>query len=771
MKAKKIWALLVVMSVLSGTGVSVLAEVQGDEQYTAASEETQPMEEAQKEEEYDWRIDAGRNILTPGTDETALNFAWYSEEKGTPAVKIGTKQDLSDAVVYTGTATDIDKTTDNESGAGKTYVASNKVTTGEGAIAENTTYYYSYTSDSGENAKWSEVYTYKSHGFKNFQTILVGDPQIGASGSSGQGTVDDQNIANDLSGWQKTLGKAEEIAPDASFILSAGDQIDYSSPNKYYIRELEFAGFSFPEQLRSLPISTTIGNHESLGDDYQYHYNNPNASELGATNSGGDYYYSYGDVLFIILNSNNRNIAEHTALMNQAAASHSDAKWKVVMFHYDIYGSGEPHSDVDGANLRTIFAPLMDQFDIDICLTGHDHSYARTYQIVDGKAIDYGQTSVVDPDGTLYIAAGSASGSKYYNLNQVKQYYIAERNNTKNPTFSVIDFSENSFTIKTYDNDGNKYAGDFTIEKTENKASLLSLLSEAESAKSEDYTKKSYQAYQDAAEEARKFLETEKDEVPSELTENYDSSIQGNNDKDPLNYYGYAQGEYRAEENTRLKTGYVPFLDKTMDNSQGVTNAAVYQNLYTSLVNAKENLIKAEFTYKDVKEGEWYYEGVKDMLLREIMTGLNKESFGASEKLSRAQFLTALYRMAGSPEVTEKTTFTDVDENEWYGDAVVWGVSEGVVSGYNPTTFGPEDEISREQMVTMLYRFVKPEYKMSDALRDFKDGTAISAFAEEAMAWAVDERMIQGKEDGTLAPAEGAYRVEAAVMLSRYLNS
>ena len=111
------------------------------------------------------------------------------------------------------------------------------------------------------------------------------------------------------------------------------------------------------------------------------------------------------------------------------------------------------------------------------------------------------------------------------------------------------------------------------------------------------------------------------------MTENYDSSIQGNNDKDPLNYYGYAQGEYRAEENTRLKTGYVPFLDKTMDNSQGVTNAAVYQNLYTSLVNAKENLIKAEFTYKDVKEGEWYYEGVKDMLLREIMTGLNTVSY------------------------------------------------------------------------------------------------------------------------------------------------
>ena len=103
------------------------------------------------------------------------------------------------------------------------------------------------------------------------------------------------------------------------------------------------------------------------------------------------------------------------------------------MFHHDIYGSGQPHSDVDGANLRTIFAPLMDQYDIDVCLTGHDHSYARTYQIIDGKAIDYGNEEAVNPDGTLYIAAGSASGSKFYELNAVQQYYIAERNNTPTP--------------------------------------------------------------------------------------------------------------------------------------------------------------------------------------------------------------------------------------------------------------------------------------------------------------------------------------------------
>ena len=95
-------------------------------------------------------------------------------------------------------------------------------------------------------------------------------------------------------------------------------------------------------------MATTIGNHESKGTDYKFHYNNPNSDDnLGSTNSGSDYYFSYGDVLFISLNSNNRNTVEHKELLKKAVASHKDAKWKVVMFHHDIYGSGQPHSDTD----------------------------------------------------------------------------------------------------------------------------------------------------------------------------------------------------------------------------------------------------------------------------------------------------------------------------------------------------------------------------------------------------------------------------------------
>ena len=101
--------------------------------------------------------------------------------------------------------------------------------------------------------------------------------------------------------------------------------------------------------------------------------------------------------------------------MQQAEESHKECQVKIVMFHHDIYGAGSPHSDVDGANLRILFAPLMDEFDVDVCLTGHDHSYARTYQILDGKVIDTegvgeGASNAVNPEGTLYIAAGSATG-------------------------------------------------------------------------------------------------------------------------------------------------------------------------------------------------------------------------------------------------------------------------------------------------------------------------------------------------------------------------
>ena len=479
--------------------------------------------------------DSSRIILTPGKTAKDLGFAWYSQKKGEPAVKIGKKEDLSDAQEFKGTATEI-----NRSNQKNTYKASNKVTV-EGLFEENTTYYYSYTDDV-KNPNWSEVQSYTTKKTTNFQTILVGDPQIGASGSQGQGTADDINIAVDTFNWNKTLEQAKITAPNASFILSAGDQIDYAgtdSSDGKNVRESEYAGFTYPALLRMLPLATTIGNHESKGTDYKYHYNNPNSEDgLGSTNSGSDYYFSYGNVLFISLNSNNRNTVEHRELLKKAVESNPDAKWKVVMFHHDIYGSGQPHSDTDGTNLRALFAPLMDEFGIDMCLTGHDHSYARSYLMADGTAIQYDDSVAINPEGTLYIAAGSASGSKFYKLATTKQYYIAERSNTQIPTFSTIDFSDESIVIKTYDYNGNKYADDYTLYKTGEKVSMKDLIAQAKEIKNDGYTEASWNKLQSeiaAAEDLMKY--TAEDKGAAQLAAVYDKTNDADNANDMLNCF------------------------------------------------------------------------------------------------------------------------------------------------------------------------------------------------------------------------------------------
>ena len=535
--------------------------------------------------------DSSRIILTPGKTAKDLGFAWYSQKKGEPAVKIGKKEDLSDAQEFKGTATEI-----NRSNQKNTYKASNKVTV-EGLFEENTTYYYSYTDDV-KNPNWSEVQSYTTKKTTNFQTILVGDPQIGASGSQGQGTADDINIAVDTFNWNKTLEQAKITAPNASFILSAGDQIDYAgtdSSDGKNVRESEYAGFTYPALLRMLPLATTIGNHESKGTDYKYHYNNPNSEDgLGSTNSGSDYYFSYGNVLFINLNSNNRNTVEHRELLKKAVESNPDAKWKVVMFHHDIYGSGQPHSDTDGANLRALFAPLMDEFGIDMCLTGHDHSYARSYLMADGTAIQYDDSVAINPEGTLYIAAGSASGSKFYKLATTKQYYIAERSNTQIPTFSTIDFSDESIVIKTYDYNGNKYADDYTLYKTGEKVSMKDLIAQAKEIKNDGYTEASWNKLQSeiaAAEDLMKY--TAEDKGAAQLAAVYDKTNDADNANDMLNYYGYAQSDYKRGDSTALKAGFSTLLDKTMD-MQLLIAKKKFENQYDSLLEAKVNLQKKE---------------------------------------------------------------------------------------------------------------------------------------------------------------------------------
>ena len=177
------------------------------------------------------------------------------------------------------------------------------------------------------------------------------------------------------------------------------------------------------------------------------------------------------------------------------------------------------------------------------------------------------------------------------------------------------------------------------------------------------------------------------------------------------------------------------------------------------------------FPFTDVQPGDWFYDNVYYVWDNGIMDGMTDTTFAPNAKTTRAQFATVLYRMAGSPAVTDADRaacpFTDL-KADWYRDAVVWAFREGVVEGVSGTAFAPDAEITREQMVTMLWRYSGETAKSAD-LSVFSDQAAISAYARDAVAWAVENKIVDGMDDGTFQPQGKATRAQLAAILSRYM--
>ena len=365
--SKKVLAGVLTGSLLMGAAPLALASPYNDSSVTGGSE-------AWNAWVAQWdavATDYTKVSLTPGADETELNFAWYSKvedgKAATPVVHFGT--DKENLKTFTGTADAVDTALTD----GVAYQYNHVTVTG---LQANSTYYYTVE----RNGVQSDVVTYQTQDFSTLKILYVGDPQVGASKGQTQGDVTltaDSGVGNlaarnDSFAWDRTLDIATAQNPDLNFIISAGDQVNKTGKAK----EEEYAGYLSASALASLPVATTIGNHDSLNADYMYHFNNPNTTEYGKTQAGGDYYYSYGAGLFIVLNTNNYNVAEHEKAIQEAIASNPDAKWRIVTIHQDIYGSGLDHSDTDGMILRTQLTPIFDEYDIDVVLQGHDHTYS-----------------------------------------------------------------------------------------------------------------------------------------------------------------------------------------------------------------------------------------------------------------------------------------------------------------------------------------------------------------------------------------------------------
>ena len=172
---------------------------------------------------------------------------------------------------------------------------------------------------------------------------------------------------------------------------------------------------------------------------------------------------------------------------------------------------------------------------------------------------------------------------------------------------------------------------------------------------------------------------------------------------------------------------------------------------------------------EDVKESDWFHEAVDYVIANGLMEGVDDTHFAPNANTTRAQLVTVLYRMSGTPSVEGlNNPFTDVAAGQWYTDAVVWAYHAKVVTGLDNTTFAPNVNVTREQIATILYRYAGAEAVEEDALKGFADAATVSDWAAEAMNWAVSVGLIKGLEDNTLAPTGNATRAQIATILMRY---
>ena len=175
-----------------------------------------------------------------------------------------------------------------------------------------------------------------------------------------------------------------------------------------------------------------------------------------------------------------------------------------------------------------------------------------------------------------------------------------------------------------------------------------------------------------------------------------------------------------------------------------------------------------ELPLQDVAETDWFYDGVRYAFESGLMKGVSDDRFAPQEEVSRAMIATVLHRLAGTQKAEGSNPFPDVEAGQWYSDAVIWAADEKIIEGYSSGSFGTNDPVTREQLVTMLWRYQGKPAGEAGALKAFADAAGISAWAEDAFAWAVDAGVIQGKTGGILDPQGTITRAEVAQILMNY---
>ena len=395
----------------------------------------------------DWS-DYEKNIapavtMFPGNNEKERYIAWYSSEEAGYVELIKEKETLTFLA-------------EGKSAPGGIYRLCAVITDLEEGE-------YSYTCHSGDYV--SESYSFRVEKADSFTALYVTDLHMAIEEEN------ENSLAERSFVYNQTFSSAERNADKSGnsidIILSAGDQASGG-----YTEEL--IALSSPEFMKTVPFAPTVGNHDRKSVGYKFYTFLPNEADMTFKSYiGTDYWVRYGDALFLMFDSCNTSMRGHYKFAKEATKANEDAKWIIAAMHHDMFGGREQWLYTENKLLRFLWTPLFDRYGIDLCLYGHSHYYSASDIIFGNKTmVDLeGKSEITDPAGTMYLSSGSVNNFAPLLTDEGTTPPVGENAaftylEGEDSIYTLLDFTDDSLSIKSYTADDDEEIYSFKINKT-----------------------------------------------------------------------------------------------------------------------------------------------------------------------------------------------------------------------------------------------------------------------------------------------------------------
>ena len=638
-------------------------------------------------------------------------------------------------------------------------------------LTPDTTYVY-WVGD-GSEGNWSEKCTFHTEPETKEETSFY--------------VISDTQMLGDVEADAEAIAVMNTILADigtkgVDFGIVTGDYIDNGGTYGHYQEMLDLFQNS---AVASKPLLKTLGNHEYYGD-----LSGDVANQVFSL-PGRDYYSVETNGVYVAVINNSADLDEAMQWLAEDAAQ-SQCQWKFLSVHQPPY-----YTNVNGGSqsFHEKIPAVAEAAGIDIVFSGHDHSYARTEMLKDGR--------VAEDDGTVYMICGDM-GEKSRNLNYAAtndpSFHFAMVSQEYDALYVMVKATAKSLTVTAYNLDGS-IVDSFT--KT---------VKEEQPGPGPDDPDPTPEEHNYIYNRATDTLICADADCGQEAPEDYTGWATDLSSGKAMYFLGgsYKTGWFQFGEEIYhfdKKTGEAHTLTvlediKTTCSEQGHKSVkcecgetySMNYSLPAGHINQSKTTeagetyyvctlcgrtSKYDLTFLDVEDTDWFAPNIEYVVKAGLFHGRNAMTFDPNTPMSRAELVTVLWRNAGNhdSENATNTSFVDCATSSWYTNAVNWAAKEGIVNGVGENRFDPDGKVTREQLATILFRYAKTLGRNTEARADFavfKDGSKVSSWAKEAMQWAVAEGIIAGSKDGGklyLDPQGEGTRAQVATLLMRFIQN